>query len=237
MNIVYLNSSPRGSRSISVPFVKSLLNEIGNFGIKYAISNVYLSELNNIVFHSGDDSDFKLGKTLYDDDMLIIEKELKNSDLIIVSVPVYAGMINAQMKNVIDRLSYWSHVYELIGKKTILIVTASCNSTENSLDYLEDFFTYLGTYVVDKVSVFDKPLFSEEYVEKRCKLCMEKLKLTINNDIMFSEKSESNFLQMKKYILSQGSDSVEYKNWDNRGLLRYASLKDAFLSKVIDIKY
>ncbi|MRX74018.1 hypothetical protein GJU40_17970 [Bacillus lacus] len=54
------------------------------------------------------------------------------------------------MKAVVERLSYWGHLFRLAGKPCIVMATADTNGVNIVSDYLEKVANVMGLNVVDK---------------------------------------------------------------------------------------
>lgn len=71
------------------------------------------------------------------DDMKNIKKDLLEADLIIMSSPVYVHHVSGFMKNLIDRLGYWTHTFHLIGKPVIVCTSTGNSGAEYVISYLK----------------------------------------------------------------------------------------------------
>lgn len=226
MKVFILNSSPRGAQSQCEKFIFELESEISKYIPDVVFSYFSFGQELDIHFNKGTSVEFITGRTPYNDDMCALEREMLESNIIILASPVYASAVNAQMKLFIDRIAYWMHLYRLAGKFGIVISAASSNSTGIVNDYLQMIMSYLGVYTVDKVALFENTHNMNEYISKRAQLCVKQLLLSINSEIVFEMDAEDNFQKMKRYILSCDTNSHERIYWDKNGMLKYESLTE-----------
>lgn len=154
---------------------------------------------------------------LPDDDMNLIKKKMLAADFIILASPVYSHNVSADMKALIDRLSYWAHLFRLNGKPGAVIVSASTNGAELVEEYLSKVSRYMGIIVVDRTSIFtiDTEQEKENKLRKTLRTVLEYLngvKIAKTN-----EDLEASFATMKFLMLAQPKDQAEFKyRHDNR---------------------
>lgn len=224
LRIFVFNSSPR-EKSISKIFVDELKEMLeANFDVTFYIYSC--SAKCNLHFSDGSGREFLTQKTLFSDDMIEIENELVSSDIIILATPIYGGAINAQMKLLIDRLSYWMHLYRLVGKYGIVISASSSNANYKVNQYLEEVLSYLGVYTIDRVSLFEQTAHIKEYMKKRATLCIDLLESLVGEDVTFDQSVEVNFQAMKQYICTRNASSAERLYWEKEGYITCSSLSE-----------
>ncbi|MBQ9612647.1 MAG: flavodoxin family protein [Lachnospiraceae bacterium] len=82
------------------------------------------------------------------DDLPILKQKLLESDVIFFGTPVYLADISGITRCVLDRISYWSHRFELAGKLGVTFATTSNSFGQATADRLKDMLTYTGLTVV-----------------------------------------------------------------------------------------
>ncbi len=66
-----------------------------------------------------------------------LKARLISADGLIIATPVYAYQVTAQLKRFIDRLSYWFHRQELVGKPTLIVITTDGGGNKQVYKYLK----------------------------------------------------------------------------------------------------
>lgn len=69
---------------------------------------------------------------------------IEHCDYLILGSPTYGHNVSGDMKIVMDRLCYWSHLFYLSGKPGMPLVSASTNGYLKVGDMLERFMDSLG---------------------------------------------------------------------------------------------
>ena len=77
---------------------------------------------------------FKTGVCPLDrgDDMALLKKKILECDILLMGSPVYYGRMSGLMKCVLDRLTYWAHRSELLGKPCLLFMSTHSNHGEEA---------------------------------------------------------------------------------------------------------
>ncbi len=93
----------------------------------------------NISFCKGCSGCTRPGSCVIRDDLEKLKEKLEKADCIILSSPVYAAAINAQLKNLIDRLGMLEFLTGSVfgGKYIALIATASGFGANSAVNYLK----------------------------------------------------------------------------------------------------
>lgn len=82
---------------------------------------------------------------LADDDLMEIKKAMLGCDMLILASPVYTNQVTAQMKTMVDRLFTWCHIYPLLGKYSLSVVTTGNDGYKETGDFLEKMLATYGT--------------------------------------------------------------------------------------------
>lgn len=88
------------------------------------------------------------------DGMQRIREKLLQSDGILFASPVYAGAVSGDMKQLIDRLSFWLHTMPLIGKTSVLLSTADSNHGDGAISYMRQITEKMGAVPAASQNVF-----------------------------------------------------------------------------------
>ncbi|MDD4565946.1 MAG: NAD(P)H-dependent oxidoreductase [Eubacteriales bacterium] len=172
-----------------------------------------------------------------DDDMTAIKEKLLEADFIIWGSPVYAHQVSGQMKTLIDRLSYWLHIYKLAGKPGMVLATTSSTGHIEVLSYLAKIMLYLGMKAVKGywvITDFQGLTPCEEDMQKKGKEAAAVIAdyLSGKKKVTASPVSEKIFKALKSSILlSRKEKPGEYEIWEKEGYFECDSFSDLLEKK------
>jgi len=165
------------------------------------------------------------------DSMGKIKKDLLNADFILWATPVYFHNVSAFNKLIIDRLSYWAHLFRLLGKPGISIISAYNNGFGIVSDYMNKVFTYLGIHNVATVYLglanghFDDKI--DEYVDQIIMFVDNKKLVDATPEI------EAIFKSLQLIFSHQNPENVEYQYWKKNGYFDVNSYQDLLNKRLI----
>lgn len=150
--IVSIIGSPRGRQSTSYHIVESLFEEIRNICEGVETEQILLSEF-HLGLCKGCTSCFTNCSTCtqYNDGIKLIEDKLLDANIIFFVSPVYAHSLTGTMKNFIDRISYWLHIFKLTGKYGVVISVSNSNGNSFVDDYLSKMMEFMGVSVIEHI--------------------------------------------------------------------------------------
>ena len=95
---------------------------------------------------------FKNGTCPLDDrdDMDMLKEKMLGSDILFFGSPVYMGDMSGLAKNVIDRIAYWAHRYELAGKPAVVFATTDSSFGQETADHMAELLSFTGMIIVHK---------------------------------------------------------------------------------------
>lgn len=193
----YVGSYRVNSRTVKV--TNDIVNELTkliNIDIDYKIFTPGEQPLENC---KGCNRCFYTGECNIDDCILNYKKQLCEADIIILGSPVYLHQVSGNMKNFIDRIAEWIHIFKLIGKLGIVISTSSNNGNSPVTDYLESVLEYLGTSIIGTFSFesidFEDELVYFSIIRHYANLLYNQLR---SKEYKISERQEQYFKGMKK---------------------------------------
>lgn len=162
------------------------------------------------------------------DDMECLKKELESSDLIIIASPVFAHNVTGNLKNIIDRLTYWVHLMHLKGKLGINIVVSSSNGNSFVSNYLSKIMEYLGISVLAKISItYD--IMSKEAINSVIDVESKNLISKIRKKTYeITQQQEEYFSTQKWVIQNHPKNSFERKYWEEKGYLNKKNYREVF---------
>lgn len=162
-----------------------------------------------------------------------LKKALLGADLIVIISPVYFHQVSGTMKVFIDRLSYWTHLFRLVGKTSITVSVSSNNGNDFVDFYLNKFMTSLGTIVLSNVSLLmdeDTPEELEQKISEGIDEALRKLddfdelNVNQNQEILFSVMS-------KRY--QKAAVGAEYEFWHNHRYFEYANFQSLWSERFL----
>lgn len=148
--VAYVASRNNSSRSVTI--TENLLTELKR-SLNHRINTTLITPLtHNVHPPTGCKNCFNQGicpsDFLTNDDTNLIKNELLEADLIFLVSPVYSHNVSGDMKNLIDRISYWAHIFKLSGKPIILLASAESNGAKYVINYMNRVFTAMGATII-----------------------------------------------------------------------------------------
>lgn len=162
-------------------------------------------------------------KNNFDDYMINVKNKMIDSDIIFISSPVHSHNVSSDIKILIDRLSYWTHIFKLAGKKIIILVTAESNGAHFVVEYIDKVFSLMGGEICYSVAFLNSEIdLREEIIED----AVSSISSTIDENYapQFTEKQEAAFSSLKLIMQSSNKELFEYNYWKKNRLLEFDSL-------------
>ena len=235
--IVTINGSPRGAKSSTGAFLKAVVS-----GLRKRIDiETYELDLSKykVSFCRGCSNCFETGKCPLDlqDDMPELKKMILMADVLLIGTPIYAGNITAQMKLLLDRMSYWMHLMCLCGKPTALL-TSSCGNGANFVKtYLSSAVMFMGGR---EVSFQNYLVFTENDVQEvenvqRTEEMVADIIGALNDPTHIGERERKDldyiFHSMQKNMkLYEEEPNFEYRFWKHNGFFEFESYMDVIMN-------
>lgn len=198
------------------------------------INNQIITPLNyNILPSTGCKNCFKNNfcptENIISDNAKFVKEVILKSDILIIISPVYSHNVSGDIKNFIDRISYWAHIFRLAGKPIILIASAESNGTSFVLDYLNKVFTAMGGVIIKQSSFLTTNNINFQSTIQDIK---EGASTILSKRFLFTpnESQERLFQILKKTIGAYPPNHSEHQYWEKENLLYFSTLKDYFKS-------
>ena len=172
----------------------------------------------------GSDYMFRYAKDNQNDEFSIIKSKILKADFLILASPVYAHAVSGDVKNLIDRLSYWAHIIRLAGKGSAVFSTNMSNGHNSVIDYLEKVLTSFGSYVVAKynISTHTPPeLNNQIYMDAVSKIMGQQIMTCLSEGVVVLEQHEQLFKSLKETMLFYKKNCIntgEWQFWDRHKL-------------------
>lgn len=160
MKIAVLMGSPRKRDSYSI--CEEMAEAMNGAEFDY----IYLKDY-RIEACKGCDLCFKKSETLCPckDDLELIKEKLLAADGVILAAPVYAYQVPGTFKILIDRLSYWFHRQEMVGKPAAYVVTSGGGGHKEVAKYLKMTASGWGLQMVGGVCIVSPFYFKSTETE------------------------------------------------------------------------
>ncbi|KXT73250.1 Iron-sulfur flavoprotein [Streptococcus gallolyticus] len=215
-----------GTDSTNEFVIKEFINGIKNYS-QGEVDVFFANLLNyNIEFCNGSIKPFETGDTQSPDDMLILEKEILNSDFVILSSPVYGNNVSGATKVFLDRITHWTHLFRLLGKFGAVFSVSSNSGANYTLDYLESIAESLGLSIVAKSGFVTNEQTREvikNILHTKALLAMSKVK---SNEFIISERQEREFQQYKIMFNEGRGFENEISYWTKKNMFESQSLRE-----------
>ncbi|NGP58719.1 flavodoxin family protein [Paenibacillus thiaminolyticus] len=230
---VYIGSRNKDSRLFRytyqiIDFVRNHCNAVGNIDIYSPLNcNLHPSTGCKNCFQKG----FCPNEESPSDDGELIKTKIEQADIVILASPVYSHNVSSDMKVLIDRLSYWAHIFKLAGKSGVIVTTAESNGAQFVADYLTKIMTYMGASIEHIVNFVNSEqdlaeLYAEEAAHKIIEICDDSYHVTPTS------QQELTFQTLKLILLDYPRDHFEYRYWKDHGLFdcqSYEELVDKYV--------
>lgn len=233
MKVFVFSGSPKRKESVGnklLNMIKDCLQE-ADTEIEF---NIYIGSECYITETDGSGNEFVTGRTLYNDDMLLLEKKLLESDFVILLSPVYAHQVSSYMKKLIDRLAYWLHLYRLAGKYGYIISVSSNNGNEFVNKYLRSMMEYFGLLVVGESSIETTKIDSDRILESYARFVCKKILSVKAEPIINIPVTQEQIFEAQKNNYLKRSSGFEHDFWKQQGYLEMESFEELFRSKMRD---
>ena len=227
------------------------------FGVNLLKQKV-LKKYSNINFEIFTSSDVKINfctgcnHCIYDwscpfdkiDDMGMLKQKMLEADIIIFASPNYIFNVSAQLKVFLDRLHFWYHSYQLVGKiGTVLMASGSPQTSifENNgtIKYLSFIQMTLGLNYVDGVlinattkrNILDKDKANND---------VENLANVLSQYINDEKRAESNkmmnflFRNNKRKVMEVDHFSGIKKYWEEKGIMEFNNFEELLKKKIMN---
>ncbi len=83
-----------------------------------------------------------------DDDFYMVKEKILNSNLLIISSPVYMHAMSSDIKLLLERFSTWAHILRLNGKPCVIVSTCESNGQDTVIEPLSKCITNMGGNII-----------------------------------------------------------------------------------------
>lgn len=178
------------------------------------------------------------------DDLQVLQKKIIDSDVFVIASPVYMHYFTADLKLIIDKLSWWAHTLRLQGKPVVVLSTCGTNGHNTVIKPLSMIMTYMGGNVIAcaNAALYPKQIGNDEWMEE----VSEKIVRRINKYAHIPHQSNKDIEKLFPYVKRAALDQKlmrdeyglniefgEYNYWRDTGMINYDSFEDYLKEKYI----
>mgnify|MGYP000314225376 CR=1 FL=1 len=141
--------------------------------------------------------------------------------------PTYGHNVSGDMKILMDRLTYWGHLFHLAGKPGMAMVSATTNGFLEVGELMERFMESLGIIIDETAYHTTFTPFDEAMADQTAAAIVRALN-TLRDGVVpeTSERQELAFQSYKRdYARRDGSDA-ESRYWRERGMFDCATFHE-----------
>lgn len=149
------------------------------------------------------------------DSLVTMKKDLLSADLILWGTPVYFHQVSGYIKCLIDRISYWGHLFRLRGKPSVVVVSASNNGLDLVADYMNKLEMHLGLINISTILLDNSNLHCDNNIDEYVNKCLSYL--LEEKSLRSTQEIEMLFKRMKTIYSKQKNELAEYKFWKENG--------------------
>ena len=152
------------------------------------------------------------------DEMREIKEKLLSASFVIWGSPVYLHQVPGGMKVLLDRIAYWTHIFALVGKPGLVVVSAGNNGMDAVADYLNWISDFLGLDIIRTIRIWEEDGFDGD--QQMNELAKEVAAYVLNKKkCTTSMNKEAKFQIMKQLIEKYDEESFEFMYWREKGML------------------
>ena len=216
--------------SFSDTLAEAIQKELGKEGEKASYERLTGADI-RIDYCRSCDNCFLKGSCSLDtgDDMAMLKQKILDCDIFLLGTPVYLWQMSGLAKSFLDRISYWTHRYELLGKPAVVFSTTDTSYGPEVSAELAKLLRFTGAPVIDAgtESMGGIEIPPEETAKKLTELWKNP-----GSGITFLQQNAflSRVIMVRKYLRLHKDDKEivdEMKVFKDRGLDRYVLLEEA----------
>ncbi len=163
--VISIVGSPHGKNSNTLALIEDFIEELKLAGVSLEHEAISLGQV-EVKPCIGCWNCTKNNRCpLAGDQLSTIKKAMLNCDMLILGSPVYTNQVSAQMKALFDRLFTWCHIFPLLGKYSLSIVTTGDDGGRQTVDFLEKMLATYGTFSFG--SIIGKGAYTPGFFPKR----------------------------------------------------------------------
>lgn len=231
MKKIFALIGSRRKEGNTIKFVKNITEKLNEeeFEIEYEFPQDY-----KIQPCVGCNSCFVNNHCINKDDIELLQQKILESDLFIISSPVYLHYFTADLKLMLDKMAWWSHTFRLQGKPVVIISTCDTNGNTTVIKPLGKIITFMGGNVIAtaNASYLPNQINNPEWLSEVSQEIAKRIVKYVNMPPQSNADIEKVFPITKEMVMQQsnakeifGIEPGEYNYWKDTGMLEFDSFE------------
>ncbi len=146
IKVLVIVGSPHKRGSNTAAFAENVLDRVEEHGVRLSREVVILGAVDVRPCRGCWACTTGHACPLSGDDLAKIQSAMLECDMLVLASPVYTNQVTAQMKAFFDRLFTWCHVFPLLGKPSLSVVTTGNDGCGPTGRFLEKMLATYGTH-------------------------------------------------------------------------------------------
>lgn len=142
--VLTILGSPHDKKSNTRALAEDFIDEVGKAGVDLEHEVISLGR-KHVDPCKGCWNCTKKRSCPINDDLREIKEKMIACDMLVLASPVYTNQVSAQMKAFFDRLFTWCHIFPLMGKYSVSVVTTGNDGHGETGKFLEKMLAAYGT--------------------------------------------------------------------------------------------
>lgn len=232
IKVFVYTGSPKGERSHTHRIIHKILHKMSDtLDIEIDAYTPHNSKISHCI---GCTHCFNYGKCPLDekDDLKVMKQKMLEADVIIFGTPIYSANVSADLKALLDRLAYWTHLLRFCGKPTMNIMTSCGNGVHLCKNYLSLLTPFLGGHEVatENINIWSEEDLDSEVTNQVVEELSKKLLASLEQEKTYSEKLNTVFKNMQNNMKFYEADpNYEYEYWKQNGLFELSCFEEVAL--------
>ena len=169
------------------------------------------------------------------EDLRELQDKILSCDIFIIGSPVYVHSMSADLKLIIENLSWWAHTLRLQGKPTVVLSTCGSNGFDTVIKPLSEVITFMGGNIIATANASQVPnqIDDEAWLSEVSGVIADRIQNfsrigAKSNDFLerVFQGSKANILYQKSAQIEQKIDIAEFgelKFWEDTGMINFDS--------------
>lgn len=229
--VAYVGSRNPNSRTLqAVNLVREALDAIEDLDVRWTIltpHDVRVLPVDGTAreFFTGVDHVERSGQ----DDSARLKQLLEDCDYVMFGSPTYGHNVSGDLKNVMDRLTYWGHLYHLAGKPGMAFVSATTNGFTKVGALVEGFMETLGIVVGATAYNTTNDVFDEDAAAEVAEEVADALRARKAGQVLAPSASQrAAFGQYQQLYAARTAENYETRYWRDHGMFECSTLDEYF---------
>lgn len=172
------------------------------------------------------------------DDMAMLKHKFLEADIIFFCTPIYMWEMSGLAKTVIDRISYWSHRFELAGKAGVFLASTDSSKGPDFEERMKTLLQFYGIAVTESITMNNygfPSIYSKDDTALILDAAADRLWAAAKDPAAFITETQENMWANRTFLARRAKRFYELINvapWDEvkvyieRGIEKCTSMQD-----------